>query len=476
MGAIVSWSNVTTHDASVLLGDSTPSELPPNILDVLTEVVLCARDVATAYAEIAELERRRAESTRVTEAIVKELGGFARQTEVGLRATASTSTRPEIRSHGEEVIAAVGRMIQGWQQQYERTREATHAQIVSRTTVLRRTMHEALERFLVPRRSEAPLQRFHRFFDGQRYVDTATVEPISGVRVTLSLADAETEVPRKLRSLLGKGVRIQAGTRRSRLRRAEEPVHVPLDDMLVLDAERGPGRMRLLLAKKPGTAEVVRVEIKRGDAGLGGEVVRGEGEAFVSPLDDRPVLETLWRAIDDERGRVLACPATLLEVALDGRRVEDATSMLAVVERLVDCHRAAVTVLARHSPNPAELTIKVVKADGKREEAWVRRDELAQHLVGLPSPLRSRLSIAELCVDDEHLAEAKTGAYVAVGVVGDDDSVPIDIDLHHGPGSGAPGAPLADLTQDISLGDVVMEASGTADDSGCIDVARVRSR
>lgn len=463
---------MTAHDARVLLGDSTPSELPANILDVLTEVVLCARDVATAYAEITELDRRRAESTRVTEAIIKELGGFARQTEVGLRATASTFTRPELRSHGEEVIAAMGRMIQGWQQQYERTREATHAQIAARTTVLRRSMHEALERFLVPRRSEAPLQRFHRFFDGQRYIDTATVEPISGVRVTLSLADAETEVPRKLRSLLGKGVRIQAGVRKSRLRRAEEPVHVPLDDLLVIDAERGPGRMRLLLAKKPGTTELLRVEIKRGDAGLGGEVVRAEGEAFVSPIDDRPVLETLWKAIDDERGRVLACPATLLEVALEGRRVEDAASMFAVVERLIDCHRTAVTVLARHSPNPSELTIKVVKADGKREEAWVRREELAQHLVALPSPLRSRLSIAELCVDDEQLAEAKTGAYVAVGVMGDDDSVPIDIELLVA-SSGEPGAPLADLTQDISLGEVMMEVS---DDSGCIDVARVRSR
>lgn len=466
--------NVPIRDASVLLGDSTPSELPANILDVLTEVVLCTRDVATAFDEIAQLERKRAESTRVTEAIVKELGGFAKQTEVGMRATASTSVRPELRAHAEEVIAAVGRMVQGWQTQYERTRDATHAQIVSRTNALRRSMHEAIERFLVPRRGDSPLQRFHRFFDGQRYVDTATVEPLEGVRVTLSLADSEPEVPRKLRSLLGKGQRIQVGTRRSRLRRSEEPVVLSLDDQLLLDAERGPGRMRVLIAKKPGT-EIVRVEIRRGDAGLAGTVVRGEGEAFASPIDDRPVLEALWRALDEERGRVIACPATLMEVTLDGRRVEDAAAMLSVVERLVDCHRPTVTVLARHSPNPAELTIKVVKADGKREEAWVRREELAQHLWSLPPSLRARLSIAELSVDDEHLAEAKTGAYVAVGVMEGDDSVPIDVEIL-GPAS-SPGAPLVDLTQDISLGDVVVEGGGgSAEASGCIDVARVRSR
>jgi hypothetical protein len=236
--------------------------------------------------------------------------------------------------------------------------------------------------------------------------------------------------------------------------------------------------MRILLAKKPGTSEVVRVEIRRGDAGLGGQVARGEGEAFVSPIDDRPVLEALWKAIDDERTRVLGCPAALMELALDGRRVEDAVAMLAVAERLVDCHRSTGTLLARHSPNPAELTIKVVRADGKREEAWVRRDELAQHLLGLPTPLRSRLSITELSsVDDDQLAEAKTGAYVAVGVMEGDESMPIDVEIL-GPGTpaGTPGAPIADLTQDISLGDVVVDAGSSAEDSGCMDVARVRSR
>jgi hypothetical protein len=231
--------------------------------------------------------------------------------------------------------------------------------------------------------------------------------------------------------------------------------------------------VRLQLARKPGAADGLRVEIRRGDAGVGGEVTRAEGTPFVSPIEDRPVLEALGKAMDDERNRILACPATLREVTLDGRRVEDAGAMLAVVERLVDHHRSTVTVLARHSPNAAELSVKLVRPDGKREEAWVRRDELAQHLVSLPASLRSRLAIAELCLDDEQLAEAKTGAYVAVGVLGDDDSTPIDVDV---PSGGAPGAPLVDLTHDISLGDVVVD-SDAAEDSGCVDTRHhVRSR
>lgn len=468
---------MTARDVSVLLGDSTPSELPATILDLVTEVVLCVRDVGTAFVEIEELERRRAESSRVTEAIVKELAGFARQTEVGIRATAGTSVRPELRAHGEEVVGAVARMIEGWQQQYERKRDATHAHVSTRSTELRRTMLQALARCLVPQRAESPLQRFHRFYDGQRYLDTATVEPLPGVRVTLALADPEVEVPRKLRSLMGKGHKIQVGTKRALLRRTEEPVHQSLDDQLLLDAERGPGRLRLMMAKKPGVGEPLCVEIKRGDAGLGGQVTRGdaagEGETFVSPLEDRPGLEALWKALDDERDRIMACPAQLVEISLDGRKVEDAAAMLAVAERLVQHHRETVTVLARHSPNPAELSIKIVTGDGKREEAWIRRDELAQHLLGLPATLRSRLGMRELYPGpDDELSEAKTGVHTSVAELLDDDSLRIELEPS---ASGIPGAPVVDLTHDISLGDVIVDA-GSSEDSGCIDHTRVRLR
>ncbi|MCX4242448.1 hypothetical protein [Paraliomyxa miuraensis] len=473
------------RDVSVLLGDSTPSELPANILDTISEVVHCARDVATAFAEIEQLELRRAESSKTTEAIVEELGSFGRQTEVGIRATAGTSRRSELKTHGEEVIAAVNAMILGWRQQYERKLQTSHAQIAARTTELRATMRGALERYLVPRRVDAPLQRFHRIHDGQRYLDSATVEPLSGVRVTVTLADPEVEVPRRIRSLLGKGHKIQVGTRRARLRRTEEPVYQSLDDQLLLEAERGPGRLRVVLARKPGVPEMLRVEIKRGDAALAGQVIRGEGEGIASPIEDLPVLEALWRALDAERDRILGCPAQLAEVSLDSRPVDGPGPMLAVAERLIQCHRPTVAVLARHSPNPAELSIKLVTGDGKREEAWVRRDELAQHLLGLPGPLRKRMGMPELHdgVDDDALAEAKTGVHQTVGdalggVVGgtigellEDESLRIELE----PADGVPGAPVADLTQDISLGEVLVEIGGS-EDSGCIDATRVRLR
>ncbi|MEM9462890.1 MAG: hypothetical protein AAGF11_52600 [Myxococcota bacterium] len=467
---------MTTPRSRVLLGDSTPSELPPNILDIITEVVLCARDVATPYAEIQELEQRRAEAVRTTEALVKELEAFALQTEVGVRATASASTRPEVRAHGEEVVEAVGRMIAGWKRQYERKRDGTAQQVSQRIQQLQRDMHTALQRFLLPRRADAPVQRFHRVFDGQRYVDTAVVEPLEGVRMTLSLADPELEVPRRMRSLLGKGNKLQIGTRLSRIRRIEEAVVATIDDLWLVEVERAPGRLRLLLTKKPGASEVVRIEIARSDDGaLRGRVTRGEGDTIDSPPEDGPVLKDLWKILDGERQRILRCPAQLAQLDLDGRRVADGIGKLAVTERLVDSYRPTVAVLATHSPNPEELTIKLEREGGKREEAWIRRDELAQHLLGLPGELRGRLGMTELFEGVEGL-EAKTSVHAAVTLMAVDEahSMPIEVGAEEPELIGVPGAPVGGVTQDISLDDVVVDSGPI--DAECVEMTRVRSR
>lgn len=457
---------MTTSDVRVLLGDSTPSELPVDVLDLVTEVVHCVRDVAVPYGEADQLARRGAEAARVTEAIIKELGTFGKQSEVGVRATAAGASRPEVRAHGEEAVEAITRMVATWQRQHDSRREATQAQVSERIAGLRGTMSEALERFLLPRRLGATVQRFHRFFDGQRYLDTGVVEPLGGIRVMLTLADPEPEAPRKLRSLIGKGHKVQVGTRLSRIRRIEEAVTASIDDMLLLDAERGPGRLRLLLSKKSGTPDTLRVEIERSDDGLlHARVKRGEEAAIESPPGDMPVLEALWTAMDAERERVMACPASLVELSLDGKRVEDAAGLLAVAERVMDVHRSTISLLARHSPNPAELTIKV-ESDGKREEVWIRRDELAQHLLALPEPLRQRLSVPELTGGAvTQLAEASASVtQVAMSTVDESHSMPIELEIE--PVFDSRGAPRKQLVEDLSLTDLVVD-DADSEASGC---------
>lgn len=465
---------VSDSDVRVLLGDSTPSELPPDVLDLITEVIDCVRDVAMPYTEIEDLEKRRREAADVAEAIIAELTLFAKQTEVGMRATSSGASRPEVRAHGEEAVAALQRLVSGWQRQHEGRRDSARAQMAQRITALRESMLDAVERFLVPRRVNAPVQRFHRFFDGQRYLDTAVVEPLKGIRVMLSLTDPEPEAPRRIRSLIGKVGKIQVGTRLSRIRKIPEAVTASIDDQVILDAERGPGRLRVMVAKKAGIPETTTIEMGRSDDGLlHARVQRAEEQPIDSPPSDLAILETLWTAMDAERERIMACPAQLVELVLDGRRVEDSDAMVSVAERLLDAHRSTISLLALHSPNPAELTIKIER-DGKREEAWVRRDDLGQHLIGLPDSLRRRLNVPELTGDDtEDLMEVKTAVHhqILSAQVDDDHSMPIALD----PADLEPaGAPRTELVEDLSLSDLVVDDDSEA--SGCIELTRVNRR
>lgn len=465
LGALVADSAV-----KVLFGDSTPSELEPDVLDLVSEVVSCASEVGRAYAEIDDLRRRQAEALRVTAAIREELERFAKQTEVGLRATASAFARPEVRDHGEEVIDTIGRLVDGWRRHYEQKLETTKHQINVRGVQLKQEIFEALQRFLLPRRTRSTIQWSHRFFDGSHYQDTVVVEPLPGIRTKLVLADPEPEIPRRLRSLVGKGARVQVGTRRSRLRRVEEPVYVSLDDMLLLDVETSPGRLRILMAKKAGTADALRLELVLGDDGPRGTATRAEGSSFTLPASDAAVLQALIDALQGEWRRIVAGSAVLTELALDGREVEDSSSMIDVAERLVEIHRGVVAQLARHSPNPEELTIKVER-DGKREETWIRRDELAQHLLSLPGELRQRLGMSELYEGADDLADARTSSHAIIDAYPEETSSRISIEPVP---IAAPGVPVEELTEDISLGDVLIDAAEP--DDGCVNQTVVRSR
>ena len=454
----------------VLFGDSSESNLEPNVLDVIVQLVVCSREVADAVVEWENLELQRSETTEATASIIADLDRFIAQARFGLRATAAEMKRPEMTVHGEEVVNAVERMVEEWRANYVAMHEAEKARIDRRLAKLHEEMLAAMERFVVLLRAQASERSLHRVLDGVRYRDDAIAEVVPGVRVRLRLTDDDLEQPRRVRTLVGKGHRLQVGTRRSRLRRAEEPNFVALDDLLALDVAITPDQAKLLLAKKPGSKDVLRIELSARGDGADGVAVRSGGTAVALPPADRPVLAALWRALQAEAERVVGKPATLAGLLLDDVEVEDAAAMLECLERFVEVYRPVVKKIAARSPNRDELTIKIER-DGKREEAWIRRDELAQHYHAMPHEQRRRLTIAELDPGLEvSQAEMNTASFPAIARPHDGEHsarIRLDVDEQ--------GAPIEDLTEDVSMQDIVVVDDAPEGD-GCEDPARVRSR
>lgn len=379
----------------MLLGDSAPSELPSNILDTIVELCLCARDVSVAHVEISELWKQLDQAEFSFSEIGEQLQRFRRVGESGLLASVEEATRPEMKEHGHQAADALGRMIDGWLAQYQGARDAAVSDLRRKIDGLHARMTASLDRFALPLRAQPMRRVVRRTLEGSRYNDTATLELLPGLRVNLELEDTEPEQPRRLRSLLGKGLKLQVGTKRGLLRRTEEPAHIALDDLLISTAEITADTARLELVKKPGGPLVLKLGLSASGDRVLGRGVLPDGGGNPLPDEDRRTVEMLWAALQSEADRIVASPARSDGYALRDEVVETPAGFVNVAERIVEHYRPSIHTIMAHSPNREELTVKVEVGE-RREEKWIRRDELAGHLSRIPEAFRARLTIPEV--------------------------------------------------------------------------------
>lgn len=430
------------------------------MLDVLVQLVTCAREVGVAYAEVEELELQRRRSLDDTAALMAHLDRFREESAFGMRATAREARRPEIRKHAEEAIASLGKMIEGWQRSYRHAQEREARRIDQRIADLEVAMRASLERLALPLRGNLRARRMHRVHQETTYTTTLEGEWVPGLRIRLTGGDAGSETPLRMRTLLGgKNVKIRVGTKKALLRRTEGPNFVRLDEWFVLELRVGPGMVRLLLARKPsGNTEALDLEIASEGAAVAARVRRADGSTQTLPAEDHPTLREIWDALQGELDRAFADARGLAGLALDGDPVEGADALLRTMEALVAWYRPIVAEIAAHSPSLEELSIKVEREDGRREEAYVHRADLGQHLVALPGDLRRRLGIPALLPTGD-LTEHASAPGLAPILEPDagDKSGRIDLPIWPPPPSRAlGGAPVQEVTEDISLCELVL--------------------
>ncbi len=401
----------------VLLGDSAASELPSNVLDTIVEVCLFARDVSIAHEETSDLWRRLEAAEHSFSDISEQLQRFRREGESTLLTSVKDATRDEMREHGQQAAQGLGAMVDGWLTQYKDARDAQVAELRGRIEALHDQMHASLDRFALPLRAQ-PTQRVVRrtFEPAAGHEDIARLELLPGLRAELQFEDTQTEQPRRLRSLIGKGTTLQVGTKKTLLRRIEEPARVGLDDLLIIHAEVAPTHVHVDLAKKPGGPVVLRVELAAAGERVEGRGVLPDGGGNALPEADEPVMRQLWEALQTEATRIVASPARSLRYALRDELVASPAGYVNVAERILQHYRPVIRTIMEHSPNAEELTIKVEFGE-RREEKWILRQTLADHLCAVPETFAKRLSVPEVVQPQDDPDEDKaTRAYAAVPV------------------------------------------------------------
>jgi hypothetical protein len=151
-------------------------------------------------------------------------------------------------------------------------------------------------------------------------------------------------------------------------------------------------------------------------------------EGIPSPLDaaDRAQVERLAQLLRAAAKEVVAHKERLLSVTLDGADVVDQDLVIAFVERLVQLFSPIVSEIARKSSNSSELSLKREHDDGRREELYLRKQELMKRIEPLSAPARGLFSPLGLAPRAEQpLAFTPRPESVRLGRLSDQPTRPI---------------------------------------------------
>jgi hypothetical protein len=197
--------------------------------------------------------------------------------------------------------------------------------------------------------------------------------------------------PRKVGEITP-GMTMQVGFRRAFLRSSLHPDVQTLDELYLGSLEIGPDSMELHLLRKPDAPrEAMRIDLDADDAGrpiakiIKRDPKSGESEdSFRCQGDELVRVQELASALRREGERLVRRKTRLLFLQLEEHDVFERGLVRKVFERVVDRLAPIAEQVARHSPNPSELSLKLEGDDGRREEIYLRKQELIDRIEPLP--------------------------------------------------------------------------------------------
>jgi hypothetical protein len=382
-----------------LYGDSAGLELGFDVLDMLRGLVDCIHVVGTAQGEIEALRRRLAESQRQGELISADLERFGDEARIGLGASGRQSTWSEVHQFADSMVSFVESSIVSWKEQHRRELQTSRTAIDTAVQDHQRTMRAALDVFLLERDLDVQSWAFEIRRQGDALAATLDWALPGDIRVAYELDEPSGwAAPFRVGELVT-AFELEVGFKKKLLRKEPVPHRLGLADYFVVEARCVPTGARLSLVRKlTEPTERVELELRIEEGGVDGVVhdVGGGYPPKATAEIDLPQLSSLWSALYERVGDPSRNRRSVRGVWLGERAVEDAEGILAVVERLVSHTRPIVREIVSHSPNAAELSVKVDLGEGRREEIYVERDGLQRKLLDLPKSLLERLAFPSL--------------------------------------------------------------------------------
>jgi len=196
---------------------------------------------------------------------------------------------------------------------------------------------------------------------------------------------------------------LTVGTKKSFFKGVVSPELVHLGDYVIGKADVHNRGAEIALRKKAELKDSYIFKIQKSDKGISGEVERPDdpNAKALSPAlspEDAEQIDKLAQLVREGFEPLFTERESVVRVDLDGKDVVKNRLGLALVSRLVKTFAPLVEEITQRSPSEQELSLKLEDDHGKREELYLRRDELLKKLQ--PLNAEGRGVFAPLGLDD----------------------------------------------------------------------------
>jgi hypothetical protein len=383
-----------------LFGDSAPFPLGYNFLATL-EAFMAAATRIVQLDHDSKLQARQTEGIAVQR--VKGLEALEQFHAIVMRAVQDTAQKVQ-HAHALEYSQKVGEYASHYIESHRSAAQAAadREAVALRAEDERRIQEQRgqLDAFLkvarLPVISTKVSMRLHVDGKDVHHTMSAVFDNPDGIATAFALSTAKVpawNAARKVSDFV-QGVDLMVGVDKSWLRGTVQPKQLNVDEWLVTQFEIADDAFELTLKRKLVEKEALVFHLRRSEAGLGG-VVEHPGAAQADGLpnqlapQDLAALDKIWQALKIATREVLEHKEKLLAVNLDGQAVFEAGLVVPFVVRLVTMFAPTVREIAKRSPNEFELSLKMETEAGRREELYLRKDQLTSKLQPLSSEGRS---------------------------------------------------------------------------------------
>ena len=385
----VSWYRIRTM--RFLYGDSAPFPLGYNFLATLEVFMTAATRIVQLESEARDLARQ---SEELAAGRMKGLEALDQFHTVVMRAVQDTAQKVQ-HAHALEYAQKIAQFASSYVDEHRRTPlgASERESVQVRTENERRVgeQRQQLETFLRAAKlpvlaTKVAMQLVIEGKDAHHQMSAVFDNP-DGIQTSFALGTSKAggwAMPRKVGEL-SPGTELSVGIDKSWLRGTVTPKQVNVDDWAITQFDLSDDAFGLTLRKKLSEKEMLHFELRRTEQGITG-VVEHPGQTNAEALNgqlgaaDVAAIERLWQALRLACRDVLEHKEQLVSVSLDQAPVLEGGLVIQFVVRLVAMFAPTVREIAKRSPNEFELSLKQENEGGRREEVYLRKEQLVSRL------------------------------------------------------------------------------------------------